>query len=167
MATNNPLHKTIQRIAQTRMGAALFSKTAHLLDRPIISLTNGRSSAVSLLAGLPVVSLTTIGRKSGKKRTVPLIGIPDGEKVVLIGSNFGGEKNPGWYFNLKANPEAELLINGRSQTYTAHQAHGAERQRYWELATKIYLGYTKYEKWADHRNIPVMVLTPTKLTIDN
>lgn len=159
--TINPLHAAVRRLARTRPGAAILAKVMHLVDRPILRWSNGRTSAAAFFTGLPIVSLTTTGRKSGQPRTVPLVGLPaDDGKIILIGSNFGGQKNPAWYYNLKSNPEATLTIDGRSQRYFAHQAQNGERQKYWTLATQQYLGYKNYEKWANHRDIPVMVLTP-------
>lgn len=158
----NPLNALVQRFGQNKLIAQLFSKTAHHLDRPILRRTNGRTSLSSLLTGLPIVSLTTTGRKSGLARTVPLVGLPDGEKIILIASNFGGQRNPAWYYNLKANPEAVLVINGRSAVYIASEATGEEREKYWQQAVNTYLGFRNYETWANHRDIPVMVLRPMR-----
>jgi deazaflavin-dependent oxidoreductase (nitroreductase family) len=158
----NPLHTLVRSFAQTRVGAMVFSKILHHIDNPVMKLTKGRTSVATLLAGLPTISLTTIGRKSGQPRTLPLLAVPDKDNLILIGSNFGGKKNPSWYYNLKANPEATVVLNGRSAQYLARQVQGAERQRCWELATSVYGGYANYEEWADHRDIPVMLLEPIK-----
>jgi deazaflavin-dependent oxidoreductase (nitroreductase family) len=154
------LQRFVQRLASTRAGAWLFARTAHRLDLLLFRLSKGRYSLTGILAGLPVVTLTTIGARSGKPRTLPLVGIPDGEKVVLIASNFGRPHYPAWYHNLRANPEARLTSHGRAGTYIAHEAAGAERERYWGQAIDLYPGYTAYQARAGGGTIPVMVLTP-------
>jgi deazaflavin-dependent oxidoreductase (nitroreductase family) len=113
-----------------------------------------------MLAGLPVVTLTAVGARSGRLRTLPLVGIPDGEKVVLIASNFGRPHHPAWYHNLRANPEARLTGHGRAGTYIASEVTGPDRERYWNQAVDLYVGYAVYERRTGGREIPVMVLTP-------
>jgi deazaflavin-dependent oxidoreductase (nitroreductase family) len=154
------LQRFVQRTASTRAGAWLFAHTAHRLDRPLIRLSKGRYSLTGILAGLPVVTLTAVGARSGRPRTLPLVGIPDGEKVVLIASNFGRPHHPAWYHNLRANPEARLTYHGRAGTYVAREATGAERERHWKRAVDLYAGFTVFERQAGGREIPVMVLTP-------
>ncbi len=65
-----------------------------------------------------------------------------------------------WYHNLCAHPEASVSINGQVHTYVAHQVYGAERERCYERAVRMYVGYAKYQERAQGREIPVMVLTP-------
>lgn len=134
----------------------------HHIDQLVLRLSNGRYSASSVAAGLPIVTLTTTGAKSGAPRSVPLVGIPDGEDVILIASNWGQTFYPAWYHNLRAHPQAALSINGRTGTYTAREAIGEERERYWQMATRLYRGYDLYKQRTGGRPIPVMVLTPTK-----
>lgn len=154
------LQRFVQRLASTRAGAWLFARTAHRLDLPLIHLSKGRYSLTGILAGLPVVTLTAVGARSGRPRTLPLVAIQDGEKVVLIASNFGRPHHPAWYHNLRANPEARLTSHGRAGTYIAREATGAERERYWGQAVDLYPGYTVYQARAGGGAIPVMVLTP-------
>ena len=154
------LQRIVKRAASTRTGAWFFSHVAHRLDLSVICLSKGRSSLTSIFAGLPVITLTTIGAKSGQPRTVPLVGIPDGEKVVLFASNFGRAHHPAWYHNLRANPEARLSFHGRAGTYIAHEATGPEREAYWQEAVELYAGYATYKERTKGREIPVMMLTP-------
>ena len=77
----------------------------------VYRLTNGRLSAK--LAGQKMLLLTTIGRRTGKPRTVPLLYVDDGEAMVVIGSNWGGPAHPTWVRNLLANPEARVQVRGR------------------------------------------------------
>jgi deazaflavin-dependent oxidoreductase (nitroreductase family) len=154
------LQRFVQQVASTRAGAWLFARTAHRLDLPLIRLSKGRYSLTSILSGLPVVTLTAVGARSGRPHTLPLVGIPDGEKAVLIASNFGRPHHPAWYHNLRANPEAGLTSHGRAGTYIAREAAGAERGRYWDQAVDLLPAYATYQERTGGREIPVMVLTP-------
>jgi len=87
---------------------------------------------------------------------------PDGEKIALIGSNFGRKTNPGWYYNLKKNPQCTALVNGCTHTYLARETQNEERQKYWDMAVSLYGGYELYRIRAAHRQIPVMILEPVK-----
>jgi deazaflavin-dependent oxidoreductase (nitroreductase family) len=154
--------KGYQRIARKvfsiRPVVWLLSHTAHVIDRFLMSLTNSRYSVAGLLAGVPVITLTTTGAKSGRPRTVPLLGIPDGEKMILIASNWGQGRHPAWYYNIRANHAVQVGVNGRTIDYVAHEAKGEERQGYWQTAVQVYPGYAAYKKWTDGREIPVIVL---------
>ncbi len=126
----------------------------------ILRFTNNRSSLTSFLSGIPVIVLTTIGAKSGSPRTVPLLGVIKGENVFLIASNWGQAHHPSWYYNLKANPEAQLSFGGKTGQYTAREATDAESEAYWEEAVDMYPGYAEYKKRIKTREIPMFVLSP-------
>jgi len=115
---------------------------------------------VSLLGGLPVLTLTTTGARSGRKRDVPLIGIPDGIRIIVIASNFGKTNHPAWYYNLSANPEVEVTIGRRKGKYIAREAIEEEYDAYWEKAVSYYGGYDAYKKRTGGRKIPIIVLSP-------
>lgn len=154
------LNRLIRGLASSAPIAWLAARLLHHLDRPILRLTGGRASLTSLLAGLPVITLTTTGAKSRQPRRVPLVGLPDGEKVILIASNFGQAHYPAWYYNLRAYPEAQVTIQGQTRAYTAREATGAEREQYWRQAVAVYAGYAAYAQRVGQRHIPVMILTP-------
>ena len=78
--------------------------------------------------------LTTTGRNSGAKRTTPLIYFTDGDRLILIASNYGGTRHPAWYYNVKANPVVTLLGGGFEGRFACEEVSGAERQRLWALA---------------------------------
>ncbi len=158
--STNWLYAFNRRLASIRPVAWLFSHTFHHLDRLVIRLSDGRhTTATNLLTGLPIITLTATGAKSGQSRSVPLIGIPDGENILLIASNFGRSFLPAWYHNLKAHPEATVTLGQESKPYLAHEAVGAEWEAGWQTAVSRYAGYAAYQKRAG-RHIPVMVLTP-------
>lgn len=154
-------YRLTRKTISTRPIAWLLSHTAHLFDRFLMSLTGGRYSLAALITGLPVINLTTTGAKSGRPRTVPLLGIPDGPNLILIASNWGRGRHPGWYYNLRANPEVQVEADGRTAAYMACEVDGPERERCWQTAVQCYPGYEAYKKWAGGREIPVIVLTPT------
>jgi deazaflavin-dependent oxidoreductase (nitroreductase family) len=160
-ASANPVQRAIRRFASGGPGSWLFARLAHRLDRPLYRLTKGRHTLASLISGLPVVMLTTTGAKSGKQRTVPVVGLPTDEGTAVIASNFGQRRHPAWYHNLRANPEGEVAVPGGEQRrFRAHVAEGDTRDRIWQEGLKVYPGFSQYEKRASHRDIAVFVLEP-------
>lgn len=153
-------HSPVRRIAGTAPGSRFFALTAHRLDRPLLRYTDGRTSLTALLTGLPVLTITTIGAKTGQPRTLPLLSIPDGDGFILIASNFGQTHHPAWYYNLRAHPEVQVILNGQTATYTAHETEGDERDRCWNRAVELYPGYAAYAARTGGRVIPVMLLRP-------
>jgi deazaflavin-dependent oxidoreductase (nitroreductase family) len=154
----NPLQRLIRRFASSGPGSWIFSRVAHRIDKPIYRLTKGRHTFASLVSGLPVVMLTTTGAKSGKQRTVPVLGLPTEGGLAVIASNFGQEHNPGWYYNLRANPEGEVAVEGERRRFRAVEADGDRRRLIWDAGLGVYPGWTQYERRASHRHIAVFVL---------
>ena len=114
----------------------------------------------SLMTGLPIVMLTTTGAKSGKTRTVPVLGLLDGNRVVVFASGYGqSARFPSWYHNLRANPEASATVNGIEHHVKVYEAEGEERDRLWREGLEIYPGFADYEQRVTGRHIPVMVLS--------
>lgn len=111
---------------------------------------------------LPTIILTSKGAKTGQPRAAPLVAIPDGEKIILVASNWGGMRYPAWYHNLRANPHATVLYNGVKQTYIARQAVERECDAYRERAVSLYKGYAAYKNRTPGRPIPLMILELTK-----
>jgi deazaflavin-dependent oxidoreductase (nitroreductase family) len=140
--------------------AWLFARVLHHLDAPVLHQTRGRRSVSSALTGLPIVELTAVGARTGQPHTLPIIGVPDGDRLVLVASNYGQPRNPGWYYNLKANPRCSVLFRGRRYEMEAYEADGEERERLWELDVSVYPPRTQYARRAVSRRIPVMVLRP-------
>lgn len=157
-----PWQRLVQRIASLRVVSWIFSHTLHYLDRILMRLSGGRVSIPRQLAGLPVVQLTTIGAKTGKERTVPLVGLRDGEDWVLVASNWGSERHPAWYHNLQANPAVELTHDEETERYVARDATEEERAEYWERASELYPGYEAYRERSGDRQIPIVVLEPAE-----
>jgi deazaflavin-dependent oxidoreductase (nitroreductase family) len=156
----NAVQRALHVITRTQAGSWLLARLLHHLDRPVLRLSHGRFSLTSVLAGLPVVAVTTIGAKSGQPRTLPLVAIPDGENVILIASNFGQQQHPAWYYNLRAHPETRLTYKGKTVTYLAQETDGVERERCWQRAVALYSGYRLYQERAGRRKIGVFLLKP-------
>ena len=107
----------------------------------------------------PVALLTTTGRKTGQPRVSPLLFLRDGDRVILVASKGGSEKNPMWYLNLRANPEVQVQIKKELLDLTARDATDEERARYWPQLVKMYPSFDDYQSWTD-RKIPIVVCEP-------
>jgi proline iminopeptidase len=107
--------------------------------------------------GSTILLLTTTGRKSGEKRTAPLIYASDGKNYVIVASKGGAPDNPGWYENLAKNPDVEVQVKGDKFHAKARTAHGEERARLWKKANEVWKSYDDYAKKTS-REIPVVVL---------
>lgn len=145
-------------ITASRPGAWFFARAMHRLDRLLLRLSGGRWS-LPRLAGLPVVTLTATGARSGRPRSVPLIATPDGERMILIASNWGQARHPAWYHNVRAHPEVTVTVAGEQRRYRAQEVIGAEREAAWAKAVAGYPGYNAYRRRAG-REIPVVLLEP-------
>jgi deazaflavin-dependent oxidoreductase (nitroreductase family) len=115
----------------------------------------------SIGKGMPVLLLTTTGRKSGRRRTTPLLYLDDRGRYVVVASVGGAPKHPAWYLNLRADPSAAVEIKGRVHAVTAETAEPDERTRLWRAATAMYPGYDRYQARTT-REIPVVILTPAE-----
>lgn len=155
----NAFHKLIHRFLMLRPVSALMARILHHADNFALRLSHGHWTVAGLV-GLPIVQLTTTGANSGLPRTVPLVGLMDGEKIALIGTNFGSSKHPGWVYNLKTNPDCQVGSNGRTKAYKARFMSGQEREFYWQMALSYYAGYEKYKARAGEREIAIILLEP-------
>ena len=159
-ARANAIQKVLRRIAASGPGSWVFARVLHRIDRPVYRLTRGRYTFAALLAGLPVVMLTTTGARSGIRRTSPVLGFPTADGLVVIASNYGQRRHPAWYHNLRANPEGEVTVEGATRRFRAREAEGERRDRIWRAALEVYPGWSAYERRATERRIAVFVLEP-------
>jgi len=112
------------------------------------------------VAGMPVLKLTTVGRKSGQRRSTMLTSpLLEGDTVVLVASYGGDDRNPAWFGNLVANPDVEVVMNGATRKMRARVTEGDERTRLWEELTAAHDNYAGYQRKTS-RQIPVVVLEP-------
>ena len=106
---------------------------------------------------MSLLLLTTTGRKSGKRRSLPLLYVQDNDNLALIGSNAGSDKPPTWWLNLQANPNAIARVGKEDRKVVAEQAGDQDAKRLWPEFVKIYKPYEGYRKKTD-RDFPVVFL---------
>jgi F420H(2)-dependent quinone reductase len=134
----------------------LFLRLMSGLNTALYRLTGGKLGG--RMGKAPILLLSVAGRKSGKRRTTPLLYGRDGENFVLIASMGGAPKHPAWYLNLRGQ-EAEIQVEKEKLRVRARDAEGEERDRLWELMVSAYPAYDSYQKKTTRR-IPVVVLEP-------
>jgi len=110
---------------------------------------------------LPSLLLHTVGAKTGKSRVNSLTYARDGDDYLIVGSNGGAPRSPGWYHNLKADPNVEINVGPRRIAVTAHPVlpGDPDRERLWRKVTKYNKAYPEYQKKTS-RPIPIVRLTP-------
>jgi deazaflavin-dependent oxidoreductase (nitroreductase family) len=113
------------------------------------------------VAGMPVLLLTTTGRRSGRRRTTPLTFFRSGPELVVVASNGGADRAPDWSLNLQHEPAAEVRIGARRIAVQAREASDEERERLWPTITGTYAGYARYERRTS-RAIPLFILRPNR-----
>ena len=113
------------------------------------------------LGGSEVLLLNTVGRRSGQRRTTPLLYLRDGDDYVVVASKGGAPKHPAWYHNLKANPETTVEVEDREVRARAEEATPAEKARLWPKLVEMFPTYENYQKKTD-REIPVVLLKPVE-----
>ncbi|SEO54886.1 nitroreductase family deazaflavin-dependent oxidoreductase [Trujillonella endophytica] len=109
--------------------------------------------------GVPILLLTTTGRKSGEPRTTPLIFARDGDDYLVVASQGGAPTHPNWYLNLLDRPEAEIQVKAERIAVTGRAATEEERPRLWDVVRGPWPNYDVYQERTD-RVIPVVVLSP-------
>jgi F420H(2)-dependent quinone reductase len=103
--------------------------------------------------------LTHTGAKSGIERTSPLVYADDGDDIVLVASKGGHPRNPAWFHNLRANPDAVVQVGSERRAVRGRAASPEERTRLWPKVVEVYGGYAGYQERTD-REIPLVILEP-------
>jgi deazaflavin-dependent oxidoreductase (nitroreductase family) len=155
----NAFQRTVQRAASTRPGAWTFSKVLRHLDDAVGRLSKGRTSAPEVLAALPVLDVTTTGRKSGLRRTSHLIAVPIDGTLALLGTNFGQPSTPAWVLNLEADPHATVTFKQRTVEAIARPASEDEQARVLAGSAQVYGGYLKYQRRITGRRLRIFLLS--------
>jgi F420H(2)-dependent quinone reductase len=142
--------------------ASMAEKVAYQLMRvhdTVYQRTNGWIG--HRLMGLPSLLLHTVGAKTGTPRTTSLTYARDGGDYLVVASNGGAPRSPGWYHNLKADPDIEINVGPRRFAVTAQSVlpGDPDRERLWQIVTKYNKAYPEYQKRTS-RPIPIVRLTP-------
>jgi deazaflavin-dependent oxidoreductase (nitroreductase family) len=146
---NLPLDRT--RLKDT------VARAATTLHTEVYRRTGGKIGAKA--GKTPMVLLTATGRRSGRPRTTPLMGTPDGDRYLLVASYGGDDRDPQWFKNLQANPEATIQVGPDTFRVRASVATPEEKAVLWPKVVAAYKGYDGYQRKTS-RSIPVVILTP-------
>ena len=132
-------------------------KTMNSIHRVILKVSGGRMGWKA--SNMPVLELTTVGRKSGQPRVVLLTSpYQDGDTFVIVASRGGDDQHPAWFLNLRDNPQVEVSLQGKpKQKMTATIASPEDRQRLWPKVIADHKNYAGYQTKTT-REIPLVLL---------
>jgi deazaflavin-dependent oxidoreductase (nitroreductase family) len=141
------------------MPADILMKAMNAVHRAVLRVSRGRVGYQG--EGMPVLELTTVGRRSGLPRSVLLTSpARDGDTLVVVASRGGDDRHPDWLLNLQAHPHVEVAVQGGPRRpMLARIADGPERERLWARITTTNPRYAAYQRRTS-REIPVVVLEP-------
>lgn len=124
---------------------------------------DGRSTGAgpdpTVPTGLPTLLLTVIGRRSGKKRTTPLVFLQHGKDMVVVGSLAGYDRHPGWYLSIRENPACWVQLDRNKMTAHARDATAAEREDLWPRLTAMFPNWGFFQSQTE-RQFPIVILSP-------
>lgn len=137
LARSSRLKRLATQAAKSGAGLAAagwyLENVVSRLEPAVSRWSRGRLTSLPIA---PVVFVHSVGATTGRRRVTPLTYFTDGADVILIASNNGGPKHPGWYHNIKARPEVTLRAREREGRYLAREAEGEDRERLWSLASQ-------------------------------
>src|SRR2546428_3790200 len=117
------------------MPSDLTLKTMNGIHRALLEISGGRIGWEA--SKMPVLELTTTGRKSGQPRSVMLTSpVQEGSTIVVVASRGGDDQHPAWFLNLRDNPDVEVTLKGKKQRMRARVASAEERARLWPQVTE-------------------------------
>ncbi|EFV13129.1 nitroreductase/quinone reductase family protein [Segniliparus rugosus] len=151
----------VMRLASSPLASAL-ARLSVPVDRFVLARTKGRYTVLGPI-GMPLLVLTTTGRKTGQPRQQPLTYVRDGGRLVVVGTNFGQGHHPAWTSNLLADPRAEVTVGGATVPAVATLLRGEEQQRFLREFAEIGQNYAAYAERAG-RDIRVFALEPETRT---
>ena len=137
-----PLTVATKRLGRTRGFAALYRRVGPVVDPRLAPIANGKLMAT--VYGFPMLMLSTIGAKTGQPRTSPLLYVRDADDVLLIGTNFGQPKHPGWTANLLVHPQARIDIGPHNLAVAATPVSDPEWNEIFPRFVAVYPGYENY-----------------------
>ena len=150
------IRRPIVALIGTKFGAFCLSRLAPV-DRQLLRRSNGRLTIFGPV-GLPLLLLTTTGRKSGERREIPLTYMREGDRLFLVGSNYGQAKHPAWSWNLLADSNAWVTMGGKEIAVLATQLTGTEHDRILRKFADFSANYDAYRGRTD-RELRVFELT--------
>jgi deazaflavin-dependent oxidoreductase (nitroreductase family) len=127
------------------------------VHRFLYRISSGRIGART--GGVDVLLLETVGRRTGRRRSTPLLYVRDGANWVVVASNAGDDRNPAWWLNLQSRPDAHIQVGDQRHEVHARRASGEEDERLWPRLVAAYRGYDAYRQ-RTRRDIPIVVLEP-------
>ncbi|HRV93169.1 MAG TPA: nitroreductase/quinone reductase family protein [Anaerolineae bacterium] len=136
-------------------------KVANGLHVALYRMSDGKFA--NKIANLPILLITTFGRKSGKPHTNPVVYVKDGQDYLVSATNGGSDTDPGWYLNLKTRPEAKIEVGDTAFNVQAVITESEERTRLYEKFKAASNNFVKYEQGTS-RVLPVIRLTPTDIS---
>ncbi|TPG34946.1 nitroreductase family deazaflavin-dependent oxidoreductase [Mycolicibacterium hodleri] len=154
----SPLLRIGARLTGNTPGRWLTRRVAPRLDRQLLRLSRGRVSSAVVT---PELLLFHTGSRTGRPRSTPLTYFTDGDRVIVVASNYGGSRHPAWYYNVLAQPRVTIAAGGYRGTFIGQEMTGVERDRLWNLAVTFIPSYAQYERLAGDRMIPVLAFTET------
>ena len=159
VSANPDVNKLSGGLYYPAMPSDTMLKSMNRIHRVLIAVSGGRAGRS--FSGMPVVELTTTGRKSGQPRACMLTSpYQEGDRTYIVASRGGDDHNPAWFLNLTDNPDVTVSIRGGApQKMRAEVADSGERARVWPLITSKHTNYAGYQK-KTQREIPVVILTP-------
>ncbi|HWQ23909.1 MAG TPA: nitroreductase/quinone reductase family protein [Gaiellaceae bacterium] len=134
-------------------------RLAMWLHRTLYRASGGRIG--DRRGAVPILLLTTVGRVTGKRRTVPVQYLDQGERLAVVASNGGRPRHPGWFFNLRAEPRVEVEIGRERTAMHARVATEEERERLWPKVVELWSGYEEYQRGTTRR-IPLVILESSR-----
>jgi F420H(2)-dependent quinone reductase len=147
------------RLTGLRRSSPAFTR-AHAT---LIRLSGGRIRRSFLFTGgMPVLVLTTTGRKSGQRRSTPVGYLKHGDAFAILASNAGNDRSPAWWLNMQADPRAEVLAERTRIAVTARRANAAVERELWAEFARLNPGFDEYRRLTE-RQIPVVLLEPREL----
>jgi deazaflavin-dependent oxidoreductase (nitroreductase family) len=159
MDVDGLIGRQVQKVAGSRRFAPVAKHVVPRVDRVLNRVSGGRFVLSSLL--VPSMVLTATGAKSGQPRVTPLATMPEDDGTfVVVGSNFGQAKHPGWTANLLKNPAARVTFQGRTFPVTAHLLDAEQKAEAWPRITKVWPTYDRYVELSGGRDLRVFRLVP-------
>ena len=136
----------------------LLARTVTATHEAVFRASGGRIGG--RIGGMPVLVLTTTGRRSGQPRSTMLASpVRDGDRLVLVASYGGDDRNPAWFLNLRDHPDVKVTMGGATRAMRARVASAEEKADLWPRVVAAYKGYAGYQAKTS-RDIPLVILEP-------